>query len=140
MSIKTYSELMRIPDFLGRFEYLRLSGKVGDNTFGFDRFLNQSFYGSSEWKDYIRPKIITRDMGLDLGCKNHEITGIIIIHHINPITMDDIINRTDYLLNPEYMISTSDLTHRAIHYGDKSLLQNISVYSRSKNDTIPWRK
>lgn len=138
MSIRTYSELITIPTFKERFEYLKLDGKVGEETFGFDRYLNQSFYKSPEWRS-ARDYVIIRDFGCDLAMEGHEIFGKIIVHHMNPISMHDIINRTEYLLNPEYLISTIKNTHDAIHYGDGSLLITGPI-ERSKNDTCPWRR
>ena len=135
--IKTYTDLTRLPTFQERFEYLKLDGSVGIETFGFDRYLNQFFYNSKEWKR-LRNEIIVRDKGCDLACDGYEIQGNIIIHHMNPITPEDIINRNDDLLNPEYLISTVLNTHNAIHYGDSSLLPHAPV-ERRKNDMCPWR-
>lgn len=118
MILKTYSELIQIPTFEERFEYLKLDGNVGEDTFGFDRWMNQIFYRSPEWKR-IRDEVIIRDNGCDLAMPGHEIYGRILIHHMNPISVDDIERRTDLLLNPEYLISTVHRTHNAIHYGDK---------------------
>lgn len=136
--IRTYSELIRIPTFEERFEYLKLNGQVGTDTFGFDRYLNQRFYTSKEWRS-IRDYVIVRDNGNDLGIAGLEIDDHITIHHMNPITADDIISRRDYCLEPEFLICVSDLTHKAIHYGDYGLLIQKPV-ERFKNDTIPWRK
>lgn len=138
MTIRTYSELIRYNTFRERYLYLKLSGKVGEDTFGFDRYLNQQFYKSKEWKS-VRDFVIIRDGGCDLGIVDRPIPSRIIIHHLNPITKDDIINKTDYLLDPEYMICTIKRTHDAIHYGDESLLYEGPV-ERSKNDTCPWRR
>lgn len=137
MSIKTYSELITIPSFIERFRYLRLGGLIGEETFGYDRYLNQTFYSSYEWKAFRR-RIIIRDMGCDLGAEGREISGLIMIHHINPIEVDDIVRRSELLLDPENVICTSPLTHRAIHYGDESLLLTEPTIRR-KNDTCPWR-
>lgn len=139
-TIRTYSELMKLSTFEERYEYLRLGGKVGEDTFGFDRYLNQLFYTSPEWRA-LRNDIITRDGGCDLGIKDREIgEGVkILIHHMNPITREDILNRSEYLLNPEYLICTIKNTHDAIHYGDSELLYKDPVV-RSKNDTCPWRR
>ena len=137
MSIKTYSELITLPTFEERYRYLRLSGFVGEETFGFDRYLNQVFYRSQKWKS-IRDKVIIRDNGCDLGVEGYEIYGKIIIHHMNPIALNDIEHNTDILLNPEYLISTTHNTHNAIHYGDESLLIQAPVV-RTKNDTCPWK-
>lgn len=135
--IRTYSELIRLPTFEERFEYLRLDGLVGKDTFGFDRYLNQLFYNTSEWK-HIRNDIITRDFGCDLGIPDLEISGRIYIHHINPLTKEDILYKTDYLFNPEYLICTSFDTHQALHYGNTDRLQRGPII-RTKNDTCPWR-
>ena len=137
MSIKTYSELIKIPTFKDRFEYLRLDGKVGEETFGFDRYLNQIFYKSQEWKA-ARDFVIIRDQGCDLAMEGHEIFGRILVHHMNPIRIEDIVNRSKYLLDPEYLICTIKNTHDAIHYGDGSLLITGPI-ERTKNDTCPWR-
>lgn len=137
MQLRTYSKLVLLPTFEERFEYLKLNGAVGIDTFGFDRYLNQTFYKSAEWKR-IRNKVIIRDNGCDLGIDGYEIYGRILIHHMNPITQDDIINRTDLLLNPEYLISVSLETHNGIHYGDTNqLLKGLIV--RKPNDTCPWK-
>ena len=138
MMIRTYSELIRISDFKGRFRYLQLYGKVGLDTFGFDRVFNQKFYRSKEWRQ-IRDKIIVRDLGCDLGIEGYEIIHQpIVIHHMNPISLKDIEDSTDFLLNPEYLICTTDRTHKAIHYGDESLLM-LPFIERSRNDTCPWK-
>ena len=137
MSIRTYSELIKIPTFKDRFEYLRLDGKVGEETFGFDRYLNQIFYKSPEWKA-ARDFVIIRDQGCDLAMEGHEIFGRILVHHMNPIRIEDIVNRSKYLLDPEYLICTIKNTHDAIHYGDGSLLITGPI-ERTKNDTCPWR-
>ena len=137
MSIRTYSELITLPTFIERYRYLKLSGRVGEDTFGFDRYLNQVFYQSKEWRS-IRDYVITRDNGCDLGIDGHEIYGRILIHHMNPITADDILKRSDLLLNPEYLICTIKNTHDAIHYSDESLLITDPI-ERSKNDTCPWK-
>lgn len=138
MSIRTYSELITIPTFKERFEYLRLDGKVGEETFGFDRYLNQSFYKSPEWRS-VRDFVIIRDCGCDLAMEGHEIFGKILVHHMNPIRIEDIVNRSEYLLDPEYLICTIKNTHDAIHYGDGSLLITGPI-ERTKNDTCPWRR
>lgn len=138
MSIKTYSELIRLPTFKERYRYLRLTGMVGQDTFGFDRYLNQLFYQSQKWKS-IRDHVIVRDNGCDLGVEGHEIHGRIIIHHMNPITIHDLEQETEYLLDPEYLITTVHSTHNAIHYGDEGLLITGPIV-RTKNDTCPWRR
>lgn len=135
--IRTYSELITLPTFKERYKYLQLSGTVGEQTFGFDRYMNQIFYQSQEWKS-IRNHVILRDNGCDLGVDGYEIHGRILIHHMNPITAKDIERRSDILLNPEYLISTVHNTHNAIHYGDEGLLM-IAPIERRKNDTCPWR-
>lgn len=137
MIIRTYSELITIPTFEERYKYLKIGGKVGEETFGFERYLNQEFYKSYEWQS-IRRQVIVRDLGCDLGIKDREIHGKIIVHHMNPITIDDIIEASDFLLNPEYLICTLKSTHDAIHYGDESLLIKAPV-ERMKNDTCPWK-
>lgn len=136
-NIRTYSELITLPTFKERFEYLRLNGIVGKDTFGFDRYMNQIFYKSREWQS-LRNQIIIRDNGCDLGVDGYEIHGKILIHHMNPITLDDIVERNDYLLNPDFLISTMLTTHNAIHYGDEKLIDKEPI-ERSKNDTCPWR-
>lgn len=135
--IRTYSELIKIPTFIERYRYLRLDGRVGEETFGFDRYLNQIFYTSKEWRQ-LRNHIIVRDNGCDLGVEGHEIGGKIYIHHMNPITTKDIRDRSDFLLNPEYLICVSHRTHQAITYGDESILI-IAPIVRTKNDTCPWK-
>lgn len=138
MIIRTYSELITLPTFEERFEYLRLDGKVGAETFGFDRYLNQVFYRSREWKA-VRDFVIVRDNGCDLGIEGHEIHSRIIIHHMNPITVTDIERDTKFLLDPEFLICTIHDTHNAIHYGDENLLVKAPI-ERTKNDTCPWRR
>lgn len=138
-NIKTYSELIKLPTFEERYEYLKIGGTVGEETFGFDRYLNQVFYKSKEWLA-VRDYVIARDNGCDLGIPGREIrSNKIMVHHINPITKEDILYRSDILLNPEYLITTVKNTHDAIHYGDSSLLYQDPV-ERSKNDTCPWKK
>lgn len=138
MTIRTYTELMKLQTFEERFRYLKLVARVGEETFGFDRYLNQQFYHSQEWKS-IRNEIIIRDNACDLGITGREINKGIIIHHMNPITKDDLIHQSDFLLNPDYLICVSKKTHSAIHYGDESLLFD-GLVERSKNDTCPWRR
>ena len=138
MKIRTYSELITLPTFLERYRYLKLDGVVGKETFGYDRYLNQLFYNSPEWKS-IRRQVILRDCGCDLGVPGFEIHGQIIIHHMNPISQEDIIRRSDFLLDPEYLICTVDNTHKAIHYGDESLLPLLPV-ERTRFDTCPWKR
>jgi hypothetical protein len=140
MSIKTYSELITLPTFEERYEYLRLDGVVGRETFGFDRYLNQLFYQRSpKWKS-IRDYVILRDNGCDLGVEGHEIYGSkILVHHMNPITIEDLERESEFLIDPEYLISTILSTHNAIHYGDRNLLVTGPI-TRSKYDTCPWRQ
>lgn len=138
MSIRTYSELITLPTFEERFKYLQLGGKVGEDTFGHDRYLNQMFYTSDEWRR-IRRDVIVRDNGCDLGIQDREIHGLIIIHHMNPITIEDIINRSEFLLNPEYLISTVKNTHDAIHFSDERILITDPI-ERRPNDTCPWKR
>lgn len=137
MSIKTYSELILLPTFEERFKYLQLNGRVGDDTFGFDRYINQKFYRSAEWKR-IRDLVIMRDNGCDLALEGYEIYGRILIHHMNPITIKDVELSTEYLMNPEYLICVTHNTHNAIHYGDEKLINKGPVV-RTKNDTCPWK-
>lgn len=134
--IRIYRDLKQLPTFQERFEYLKLNGKVGEETFGFDRYFNQRFYRSKEWKD-VRNYVITRDYGCDLAIFDREIFGKVLIHHMNPISLDDIRHSSDYLLNPEYLICVSKQTHDAIHYGDSSLL-TLEPIVRKPNDTILW--
>lgn len=138
MSVRSYSELITIPTFEARFEYLKLDGLVGEETFGFDRYLNQTFYRSQEWKS-IRDFVIVRDLGCDLAIEGYEIYGKIYIHHMNPIRAADITTKSRMLMDPEFLISTTHNTHNAIHYGDKNLLA-IGPIERSKNDTCPWKR
>lgn len=136
--LRTYSELSRLHTFKERFEYLRLDGIVGAETFGFDRYLNQIFYNSDEWKA-VRKTVIIRDNGCDLGMDGYDIHGKIIVHHMNPFSIDDVLHRKEELLDPEFLISTVLNTHNAIHYGDESLLPSAPIV-RTRNDTCPWRK
>ena len=137
MSIKCYSELMTLPTFIERYRYLKLGGSVGKETFGYDRYLNQALYRSPEWKRFRRD-IIIRDNGCDLGCEGYDIVGKILIHHIEPITIEDVIKRNPRIFDPENTISTQLMTHNAIHYGDESLLITEPVV-RKPNDTCPWK-
>ena len=138
MSTRCYSDLIKIPDFVGRFKYLQLKGQIGKDTFGFERYLNQVFYKSTEWKR-IRDIVIVRDEARDLGIEGRELTSRIYIHHMNPITVKDLETRSAFLLNPEYLITVSFETHQAIHYGDENLLMKDPVV-RTKFDTCPWRQ
>jgi len=135
--IRTYSELCLLPTFRERYEYLKLQGIVGEETFGFDRYMNQFFYRSPEWRA-IRNEVIARDEGCDLGIPGREIFDRIIIHHMNPISPEDIRDRSDFLLNPDFLIVTTHRTHQAIHYGNEELLVQDEVV-RFKNDMCPWR-
>ena len=137
--MKTYSECILLPTFEDRFEYLRLDGKIGKETFGFDRWLNQNFYRSQEWKR-IRNQVILRDDGCDLGIGDRPIFGKVMIHHMNPISTSDIVEATEYLLDPEFLICVSLDTHNAIHYGDASQLVQTSPTVRLPNDTCPWKQ
>lgn len=138
--MRTYTELSRIDNFIDRYRYLKLDGNVAEETFGFDRYLNQQFYRSKEWKE-LRNRIIVRDMGCDLGVSGCEIYGAILIHHMNPVDERDILGRTELLLNPEYLVCVSRDTHNAIHYGDEKLIKSMyKVPVRSANDTCLWRK
>ena len=136
--IRTYSELIKLKTFKDRFEYLKLDGIVGEETFGFDRYMNQIFYKSKEWTS-VRRAVIIRDNGCDLGVEGYEIHGKILIHHMNPINLSDIVHKTDELLNPDYLITTVLSTHNAIHYGDASLLPALPIERRA-NDTCPWKR
>ena len=138
LKIKRYSELILLPSFRERFEYLKLGGAAFDETFGSKRYLNQALYNSDEWKKFRR-EIIIRDNGLDLGVCDREIYGTIIVHHINPLTVDDIINRSKAIFDEENVITTSIITHNAIHYGDISKIIG-DFQERTSNDTCPWRK
>jgi hypothetical protein len=137
-TIKCYSELILLPTFQARYQYLRLNGEIGKETFGFDRYMNQFFYRSPEWRR-VRDFVISRDEGCDLGIPGREIFGRVIIHHMNPIRPEDIRNRSELLLNPEYLITTIHDTHLAIHYGDEHLLLQEPV-ERRPNDTCPWKR
>jgi len=137
-TLRTYSELIALPTFEERFKYLQLKGSVGKQTFGFDRYLNQNFYRSAEWRR-IRDQVIIRDNGCDLGIDDRVIHDKIYIHHMNPITDKDIVNATEILLNPEYLICVTHNTHNAIHYGDEDLLVKLPPV-RTKNDTCPWKR
>lgn len=137
-NIRTYSELITLPTFLERFEYLKLGGRVGAETFGYDRYLNQTLYRSAEWKRFRRDMII-RDGGLDLACEDYEIHGKILLHHIDPLTPEDVVNRHPKIFDPENVVCVSLNTHNAIHYGDKDLLLTDFI-TRTKHDTCPWKR
>lgn len=136
MRIRTYSELTRLKTFKERYYYLKLNGIVGEKTFGYDRYINQILYNSPLWKE-VRDQIIIRDNACDLGMEGYEIHGRIIVHHMNPITKEDIESGSDIVFSPEFLICTVDLTHKAIHFGDESLLPKEPIVRR-KNDTCPW--
>ena len=136
--LRTYSELITLPTFEERFRYLRLKGSVGVDTFGFDRYLNQKFYRSAEWRR-VRDQVIVRDGGCDLGMEDRVIYDKILIHHMNPITEKDILYMTDTLMDPEYLICVTHRTHNAIHYGDEDLLITAPVI-RTPYDTCPWKR
>lgn len=135
---RTYSELMKLKSFEERFHYVELKGSVGKATFGYDRWMNQHFYTSPEWRRFKR-QILIRDEGCDLGCDDHPIYGSVIVHHLNPITKEQIINHDPAILDPENVISVSSLTHNALHYGDIDLLPSKFV-ERRPYDTCPWRE
>lgn len=136
--IKTYSEAILLPTFIERYRYLKIGGSVGAETFGYDRYLNQTLYRSAEWKRFRREMII-RDGGMDLACDDYEIVGKILLHHIDPITPEDIIRRHPKIFDPENVICVSLGTHNAIHYGDESLLI-VDPIIRTPNDTCPWKR
>lgn len=136
--IRTYSELITIPTFIERFRYLKLSGSVGIETFGYDRYLNQTLYRSYEWKRFRRDMIL-RDGGCDLACDDREIMGKILLHHIDPLTPKDVLERSWKIFDPENVICVSLDTHNAIHYGDENLLITDPII-RTKNDTCPWKR
>jgi hypothetical protein len=136
MKTRSYSELSHYLTFEERFEYLRLYGQVGRSTFGFDRYINQKFYVSHEWKS-ARQHVILRDNGCDLGISGYEIHGGLYIHHMNPMTVEDIVHGESWIFDPEFLISTSQKTHNAIHFGDESLIPKV-VVARSPNDTKLW--
>lgn len=134
---KCYTELSKLKTFKERFEYLKIGGQVGEDTFGFDRYLNQALYTSPEWK-HVRNEVLIRDEGRDLGVEGRDIFKYAIIHHMNPITERQILDRDPEIFNPEYLITVSHKTHNAIHYGSYELLDDEIVERRS-NDTIPWK-
>jgi hypothetical protein len=138
MMIRIYRDLRKLKTFEERYRYLRLFGVVGESTFGYDRYLNQILYSSKRWSN-TRDIVIVRDNGNDLGMKNYEIHGRIIVHHMNPITIEDVELDRDFVYDPEYLVSTAINTHNAIHYGDESLLPKLPI-ERRKNDTCPWRQ
>lgn len=135
--MRTYTELIRLPSFEDRFAYLKLDGRVAEDSFGWDRWVNQRFYHTSEWKR-VRDQVIVRDMGYDLASRDHPIGGQILIHHMNPVRLEDLVEHKELVLDPEFLICVSKLTHNAIHYGDINLLPS-PIIQRSRNDTSPWR-
>lgn len=136
-NIRTYSEMITLKTYEERFDYLKIGGRVGLETFGYDRYLNQILYNTKQWKKFRR-EIIIRDNACDLACEGYEINYRILVHHINPITVEDIINRNQMIFDPENAITTTHRTHNAIHYGDKNLLV-LQPMERTPNDTCPWR-
>lgn len=134
---KNYSDLRVLPTFKQRFEYLKLNGHVAEETFGFDRYINQLFYSSDDWKR-VRDLVIMRDLGCDLGVEGFEIFGRVMVHHMNPITVDDITNRKEIILDPEFLVCVSHETHNALHYGNINMLC-LDVIERTPNDTCPWK-
>ena len=138
MAIRRYSELIRFHTFEDRFNYLMLKGQVGKETFGFDRYINQRFYHSEEWRQ-VKNRVIARDLGRDLGIEGYDIYGRIYVHHMNPILVKDIEECSEYLMDPEYLITTTFATHNAIHYGDETFV-NLSPKERSPNDMCPWKR
>lgn len=136
-TIRTYNELLLIPDYEERYEYVKLGGIVGEETFGDKRWMNQALYSSREWKD-ARREVILRDEGYDLAHKDYPIMSAIYVHHLNPITIDDILEGSKYVFDPFYLVSVSLNTHNALHYGS---INNLKIYKeRSLNDTCPWKK
>ena len=136
-NIRTYSEIITLKTYEERFDYLKIGGQVGRETFGYDRYLNQILYNTKQWKKFRRD-IIIRDNACDLACYGYEINYHILVHHIDPITVEDIINRNPMIFDPENAITTTHRTHNAIHYGDKNLLM-LQPMERTPNDTCPWR-
>lgn len=135
--IRCYRDLSRLESFMERYQYLKIHGKVGEETFGLDRYINQSLYKSQRWKN-IRSQVIIRDNGCDLGVDGHEIDRYIVVHHMNPITLEDIEEERDVVFDPEYLICCTSRTHQAIHFGDEGLLPKDYV-ERRPNDTCLWR-
>ena len=136
--IRTYTDLLKRRSFLDRFNYLKVPGHVGEDLFGYDRYLNQQFYRSAEWKR-IRDQVIIRDNGCDLGVEGHTIFRRLLIHHMNPVTIDDVVSRSRYLLDPEFLICVDETTHNALHFSDETLLPSPPI-DRRPNDTCPWRQ
>lgn len=135
---KSYQDLILLNTFEERFKYLEIGGQIGIDSFGFNRYLNQNFYHCAEWLS-VRDKVIIRDQALDLGTDGYPIRGRIVIHHINPITIEDVIERNPDIFNMDFLISTSHQTHNALHYGNDEYLDRFKVIERKPNDTIPWR-
>lgn len=133
-----YKDLIALPTFEERFKYLEIGGHIGIDTFGFNRYLNQNLYHSPQWMQ-LRDQIILRDNGMDLGVDGYPINGKIMIHHINPITIEDVLDNNPDIFNPEYLICCSHQTHNAIHYGDEAYLSRFQIVERRPNDTTPWR-
>lgn len=138
MEIKCYSELKKLKTFNERFNYLKLDGVIGEETFGYDRILNQVLYKSKKWRE-VRNEVLVRDNGNDLGVEGYQISGKAIIHHMNPITVDDVLNEREWIYDPEYLITVSNTTHNAIHYSSEDILPKDPI-ERSKNDTCLWKK
>ena len=136
--IKSYTELSKLKTFNDRFNYLKLDGEAGEETFGYDRILNQVLYKSAKWRK-VRDKVLIRDNGNDLGIEGYQINGRVIIHHMNPITVDDVLKEREWIFDPEYLITVSDLTHKAIHYSNENILPKEPV-ERTQNDTCLWKK
>lgn len=133
---RTYRELSRLRSFEDRFHYLELKGSVGEATFGFDRWINQRFYRSRQWK-LVRSQVIVRDNGCDLGVPGYEIHSGLLVHHMNPLSLDDIKHGEEWIMDPDFLITTSLQTHNAIHYGDESLLPRGPI-TRERGDTTLW--
>lgn len=136
MTIRTYTELCRLHTFEDRFDYLALRGRVGEATFGYDRYINQEFYRSVQWKQ-TRDRVIARDEGCDMGMDGYEIYDKILIHHMNPMQMNDIVHANEAILDPEFLIAVTHRTHQAIHYGDRSMIRQPLV-ARRPGDTKLW--
>lgn len=136
---KCYSELQNLKTYDERFRYLQIGGHIGIESFGYDRYLNQAFYKSPDWKR-IRDKVIIRDNGCDLSMEGYPIQGRVIIHHMNAITIDDVLDLNPNIFNPEYLICVSHQTHNALHYGDETYPDRFKVIERRPNDTIPWKQ
>lgn len=135
--VRSYTELLEFRSFLNRYHYLKLFGTVGQSSWGSNRYINQILYKSRRWRD-VRDEVIARDSGLDLGVLGYNIANHAIIHHMNPITVEDVVNETPFVFNPEYLITTTERTHQAIHFGDETLLPQVPV-ERRLGDTTPWR-